>query len=437
MSKTRLSKLLMVFLLIIASAALLLAIYSLPPVHERLYWRVSILRSEIYYFFNPPGATAFSPGQQAEMEEIIQITATATVLEPTATLEPTVTPTNFVSPTPTQTATPTPSPTPLPNNAELDSVSYESQSFNNCGPANLSMALSYWGWDGSQVKTAAWLRPNLRDRNVMPYEMVSFVKQETDLHAILRHGGDLEMIKSFIAAEFPVLIERGYELEATRHGWMGHYGVVTAYDDNTQTFTVLDSYYEPNSVITYQKLERQWQAFNYLYIIIYPPERESEVFSILGPHADETYNYQYAAEKAQQEITDMQGRNLFFAWFNYGTSLVNLLDYYGAAQAYDRAFQIQEEGFEELNPWRMMWYQTGPYFAYFYTGRYQDVINLANYTFDQSDEPAIEESWVWRGRARLALGDQAGAIADFREALRWHPGWWVAEDELRRLGVEP
>jgi len=52
-----------------------------------------------------------------------------------------------------------------------------------------------------------------------------------------------------------------------------------------------------------------------------------------------------------------------------------------------------------------------------------------------SAEPAIEETWVWRGRARLALGDTNGAINDFREALKWHPNWWVAKNELQSLGI--
>ena len=33
---------------------------------------------------------------------------------------------------------------------------------------------------------------------------------------------------------------------------------------------------------------------------------------------------------------------------------------------------------------RMMWYQTGPYFAYYYSARYQDVINLANTTLNDT-----------------------------------------------------
>ncbi len=58
------------------------------------------------------------------------------------------------------------------------------------------------------------------------------------------------------------------------------------------------------------------------------------------------------------------------------------------------------------------------------------MINLANKTFDDSSEPAIEESWVWRGRAKAMLGDIDGAIEDFETALEWHPGWWVARSEL-------
>jgi len=62
---------------------------------------------------------------------------------------------------------------------------------------------------------------------------------------------------------------------------------------------------------------------------------------------------------------------------------------------------------------------------------------LANQTLSYSFEPAIEETWIWRGRAKLMLGEQAEAISDFREALKWHPDWWVAIQELQNLGVTP
>jgi len=436
MPEKKLNKILKIFLLIIGVIGLMVAFYFLPPVHERLSWRIANLRASIFYFFNPPDEVAFSPAQQAEMEAIVRQTQTAMAPTPTQTIEPGITPTNFISPTPTQTPSPTPSPTPIPDSVRLEGVVHEFQKFNNCGPANLSMALSYWGWEGDQRDTAAWLKPMQEDRNVMPYEMVDYVRTQTNFNAILRSGGDLEMIKKFVAAGFPVIIEKGFEEEVEQKAWMGHYGVLTAYDEDKETFLIQDSYVAENYSNPYEKVERHWRSFNYVYVVIYPPEREQEIFDILGPHVDETYNYQHAAQKAVEETYQLEGRELFFAWFNYGTSLTNLGDYYGAAKAYDQAYEIYADLYPK--PWRITWYQTGPYFAYYYTGRYQDVIDLADITISYvSNQPAIEESWVWRGRARVALGDIEGAIEDFREALKWHPGWWVAETELQNLGVVP
>ncbi len=436
MPKKKLNKILMIFLIAFGAFALMLAIYFLPPVHDRLSWRIANLRSRIFYYFNPPDEVAFSPAQQAEMEAIVRQTETAMAPTPTSTLEPSVAPTNFISPTPTLTPSPTATPTPLPDSVRLEGVVHEYQKFNNCGPANLSMALSYWGWEGDQRDTAAWLKPMQEDRNVMPYEMADYVRTHTSFGVVVRSGGDLEIVKRFVAAGFPVILEKGFEEEVEQKAWMGHYGLITAYDEEKGTFLIQDSYVGENYSNPYEKVERHWRAFNYLYMVIYPPEREQEVFDILGPHLDETYNYQHAAQKAVEETYQLSGRELFFAWFNYGTSLMNLGDYYGSAKAYDQAYEVYADLLPK--PWRITWYQTGPYFAYYYTGRYQDVIDLADITISYvSNQPAIEESWVWRGRAKVALGDIEGGIEDFREALKWHPDWWVAEVELQSLGVTP
>ena len=90
---------------------------------------------------------------------------------------------------------------------------YEYQKFNNCGPANLAFALSFWGWKGSQMDTRAYLRPDqaVDDKNVNPSEMVDYVVSQTAYKALARMGGDLSLLKALIAAGFPVLIEKGHE----------------------------------------------------------------------------------------------------------------------------------------------------------------------------------------------------------------------------------
>ncbi len=408
------------------------ALYYLPPIHERLAWRIDNIKSQIIYAINPPEQAVFVPKEQVASIVRATLQALTPTSSPSSTATPTVPgPTSTPAPSPTATFTPT----PIPQSVKLTGIIHEYQKWNNCGPANLSMALSYWGWRGDQRDTAAYLKPNERDKNVMPYEMEAFVEEKTSLKAIVRVGGDLELLKRFIAAGFPVLVEKGFEVPG--HGWMGHYEVLSGYDDTKSRLTAQDSYIMPDLPVPYDELEAFWRNFDDIYLVIYPPERETEVLAILGPQVDEVYNYRYAAQKASDDIATLTGRDLYFAWYNRGTNLVKLQDYAGAAEAYDQAFTLYPTIPENMRPWRMLWYQTGPYFAYFFTGRYQDVINLATETIIHSSEPAIEESFYWRARAKAALGDTAGAVDDLRESLKWHPDFAPSLEQLQLMGVEP
>jgi tetratricopeptide (TPR) repeat protein len=202
-------------------------------------------------------------------------------------------------------------------------------------------------------------------------------------------------------------------------------------------FTVQDSYRGPDKLISYDNLQTYWRHFNYLFLVIYPPGRETEVLTLLGPYVDETYAQQYAAQKASNEIFSSTGRPQFFAWFNRATNLMLLQDYGGAAAAYDEAFQVYNDLDPEIRPWRIIWYQTGPYWAYFYTGRYYDVINLATLTLENMSEKVLEESYYWRALAKEALGDIDGAINDLRTSVSVHPDWEPGLIHLERLGAVP
>jgi Peptidase_C39 like family/Tetratricopeptide repeat len=420
---------------------LVVAGYNVPFVHEHLSWRVDNLYARIQYAIHPPEQAVFLPQEQDLVNQIVQATLTAAVptviASPTSTLAPTPTHSG-ITPTPAITGTSTPQPTAIPASVRLRGIVHEYQKWNNCGPANMAMALSFWAWKGDQLDIATVVKPNPRDKNVMPYEMADFVNANTSLRAVVRVGGDLDTLKRLTAAGFPVLIEKGFE-GAGFDGWMGHYEVVSGYDDAKSAFWVYDSYVGPDTdfTIPYSEVLFHWQAFNYIYVVIYPPEREQEVISLLGSQWDETSNNQYAAQISSDEIYSMSGRQLYFAWYNRGTNLVRLQDYAGAAAAYDEAFAIYPSIPENKRPWRMLWYQTGPYFAYYYSGRYYDVINLATITLDAATEPALEESYYWRGMANLALGATDSAIADFQSSLQWHPGFEPSTAQLQALGVTP
>jgi hypothetical protein len=432
-------------LTIIVGLPLLVGFYFLPPIHSRLAWRLDTLRAQVYYFINPPDKVVFVPvGQEA------------TLPAPTATPTPSLTPT----PQPTDpaiTATPSPIPTttstPGPQAVSLPGVIYVDQHnrWNYCGPANLSMALNFWGWKGNRDDIAKVIKPGENDpsksfidrgktdRNVMPYEMSNFVQDQTDFNIVVRYGGDMDLIKRFIAAGFPVLIEKGYyERDYTgKISWMGHYLFVTGYDDDRGGFIVQDAYLVPgkNLLSPYQEFQDGWRSFDYVFMVVYPPDHETDIYGILGQWGDPAWANQHALDIANQESEKLTDMDLFFSWFNKGTSYTNLTQYSEAALAYDKAFQIYANlpDNDKQRPYRMMWYQTGPYKAYYFTGRYQDVINLADTTLESISDPVLEESLYWRGMASQALGDKASALEDFRRAVYLNKNFGPALDALSKL----
>lgn len=407
-------------------------VYYLPPVYERMAWRVAGLRANIVYALNPPEEAVFLPDEAAQMEAIVQATLqamnTATAAVPSATFE--------ILDTPEATETLTPIPTSLPTSVELGGVLHQYQRWNNCGPATLSMGLSYWGWTGTQYITAEFLKPNDRDVNVMPYEMAAYVEQETELHAIVRVGGDLDLIKKLIANGFPVLLEKGFE-QANFSGWMGHYSLITGYDDQAQLFNSQDSFNGDDFKITYARVQKDWQAFNYTFILIYSSDRESDAMAALGLWADEAWAVDHALEIANLQTENNSGRELYFAWYNKGTNHNTRREYADAAFAYDFSFVLYSQLAEEIRPWRMLWYQTGPYKAYYNTGRYQDVINLVNTTLFIMSEQVLEESFYWRGLSREALGNLDGAISDYRLSVQLNANFSFGYAALNRLGASP
>lgn len=401
----------------------LVGIYSLPPVNERLAWRVASLQADIVYTLNPPEEAVFLPEEQpngSAQAEVQGVTATPTDVEsqPESTDEP------------LSTVSPTLMPTALPTAANLEGVVHQYQKWNNCGPATLSMALSFWGWEGTQYDTAMYLKPNPGDVNVMPFEMTGYVEDLTEMRAVIRVGGELELLKKMVANGYPVIVEKGTEYT---DGWVGHYALVTGYDDSREMFATQDSLVGFEFEVPYELLFNNWRVFNYTFIILYPSENEEEVMALLGTWEDEAWAVEHALEMAARDIQAEEGRPLYFAWFNKGSNHVLRGEYEQAAFAYDIAFVLYSQLPVDERPWRMMWYQTGPYEAYYQAGRYNDVINLANTTLWAAAREVMEESYYWRGMAKEALGDIVGARSDYRKSVDMNPNFGVGIEALGRL----
>lgn len=412
-------------------------LYRVPVVNERLAWRFENLRISLLRILRPPEQQVFVPQAADELPDPAVLILTPTWMPAGMTATPLGQDTTAPQASPTSEPVQA-SPTPLPVRVILEGVRHEYQKFNNCGPATLAMALSYWGWQGDQLTTRAALRPNharVDDKNVNPWEMVAFSNQQPGLRALMGVGGELELLKGLVSAGFPVIIEIG--IQPQPKDWMGHYLLISGYDDAKEQLITQDSLSGSNLPVNYAQLEDGWRGFNDAYVVVYPQVREGQIREILGEQFEQENQLVKATEKASLEIPQLEGRDQFFAWYNLGSSLTALGNYADAAKAYDRAFEIYATIPEQDRPWRMVWYQSGALEAYYHTARYQDVITLGNQTLDSAGGPVLEEVFYWLGRAREATGDLEKAIYDYGKAVEINPDSTPARQELERLGVSP
>lgn len=398
-------------------AALLIVgvlLYQVPGINTRLNWRMDIARTYIRNVINPVG----------QMPTPLPQPAAAVTLVPTQT--PTEQPTqqNIATDSPGPTPTQTPTPTALPQLVNLGSPSWEKQTPNNCGPATLSLYLRSHNWEGRQEDISDLLKPLTADRNVNVEELIYFVRTQAGwLNAEFRVGGDIKLMKSFLAAGLPVVIEEGELLDGqywpNDDQWAGHYLLLTGYDDATQTFIAQDTFRSPDRNVPYESVLENWQAFNYVYLLVFRPDQTELVKSILGEDWDVDTNRQKALDLAQSQT--VQDPDDAFAWFNLGSNQVYFERYSEAAQAYDTARQIGL-------PQRMMRYQFGPYFAYFFSGRNDDLLVLADYALQRT--PNSEESLLWRGWGKYRAGETSEAMQDFQTALEMNPFYQDAQYAL-------
>ncbi len=394
----------------ILSGLLVLAIliYLIPWVKLRVDWRVDVAHTYVRSLLQPAGAL---PAPEVHVTQGESTAPSFTALPPTATPEA--------------------SPTPLPASVQLPAPAYQAQTPNNCGPATLALYLRFYGWEGTQADISDQIKPVTADRNVNPDELLYYTHNWTGwLQSIFRVGGNVDLIEQFMAAGIPVMVEKGnlimIDYWVKDDHWSGHYALVTGYDDATQNFTMQDSYVGPDQKISYAQFDEYWQQFNRVYILIYLPDQEETVKTILGDSWGEAANRQLALETAQAE-TQADPQNPY-AWFNLGMNQ-NYFEQYGAAAfSFDQARQIGL-------PMRMLRYQFGPFIAYFNAGRLDDLDELVAYGLQIT--PNSEETLLWKGWSLYKRGDINGAIEQFQLAQKANPNSNLVAQAFKYIQANP
>jgi len=283
--------------------------------------------------------------------------------------------------------------------------------------------LHLYGWEGNQKDISDLVKPIVGDRNVNPEELRYYVRTQAGwLNMEYRVGGNIETLKRLIATNYPVMVESVTSLDPNDalgpndDLWAAHYLLLTGHDDAAQEFTIQDSYHGADLTISYSELQEQWHAFNNLYIVIYFPQFEDEMKTVLASNWDANANRLNGLAESQTAVESQPEDS--FAWFNLGSNLTYFERYEEAASAFDKA---RELGL----PLRMFRYQFSPFLAYFHSNRNEDLLDLAQYALKVTDKS--EEAWLWYGYGLYRKGDNEGARKAWLRALEINPNFFESQ----------
>jgi hypothetical protein len=309
----------------------------------------------------------------------------------------------------------------LPSKALLnDGGYYVTQTFNNCGPAALSIDLSFYGVHVDQQTLADALRPTNNttgkdDDKSTPPDEIAGQAETYGLVAYSRPNGNIDLLKRLIAAGFPVMTRT---LLNTSEDF-AHYRVIKGYDDTKGELTDEDGFQGENVTFSYNDFLAIWKPFNYEYIVFAPPDKQTEVESILGDDVDATTAWKEAAQTASRAVAaDPKDASVQFD--------LSVADYYISDYADSvRAFEAAQPSLSE----HALWYQIEPIESYYELGDYDKVFSLAKSILSDNN-PAYPELYVIEGESYLKEGDRASAKTAFETALQYNKNLKSAQDGL-------
>lgn len=297
------------------------------------------------------------------------------------------------------------------------------QTFNNCGPASLSMALRFYGIVKSQQELGAELRPyqvasgDNDDKSVTLEELAEKSKEYgfTPYH---RPNGDIEKIKLFITYDMPVITRTWLKEDDD----IGHYRVVKGYDLNTQELIQDDSYQNKNLRFGYGEFDKIWDKFNYEYLVLVPKDKVEIAEAILGQEADQKKAWEKAVElsrkKLQQNSDDVDAR------FNLSVALYKIGRYQESVDEFEKV--------ENKLSFRTLWYQIEPIKAYYELGDFPRVFQITDRILNNHNR-AFSELYLIRGDIYKKQGKNDLAKQEYEKAVLYNRNLKAAQEKLLSL----
>lgn len=322
-----------------------------------------------------------------------------------------------------------PSPTPRitletpPTQKVLSNEYHIFQTFNNCGPASLSMTLSYYGISETQEALGQKLRPYQvadGDNDDKSVTLAEIAEKSKDYSLIPYHrpNGTVDTLKLFIAYDMPILVRTWTQIDED----IGHFRVIKGYDDIRKIIIQDDSLQGKNLEFSYSEFDLLWEKFNYEFLVLVPSEKAKIAERILKENTDYRTAWKHAVQASQEKLTadptDLYSR------FNLSVAFFNIRDYRGSVTEFEKV--------ENLLPFRTLWYQIEPIEAYFELGNYDRVFQITDKILNNHNR-AFSELYILRGKVYQKQGNTAAARVEFEKAVLYNQNLKEAQEALAAL----
>lgn len=163
----------------------------------------------------------------------------------------------------------------LPVRTYLQGLSFDFQTYNNCGPSALSSVLGFYrvhiGQDVIQRTT----------RTGDAFMQISAIAPELarfKLKTIAVRQGQPAQVKRLLSLGIPVIVLQWFD----RPGHINHFRVVRGYDDQARVFWVSDSMVGPLAYLSYHSFEVLWNTQARQMFPVYPEGYDAVVRKLIG-----------------------------------------------------------------------------------------------------------------------------------------------------------
>lgn len=214
-------------------------------------------------------------------------------------------------------------------------MSHVWQSMNNCGPAAVVMALSTFGISASQETARLALRGPDLNRGMGPGPVDPWVKETFGLRSMYRTNGTNDLMKKLVTNGFAPMVTQW--MEDPWKSRISHWRTVRGYDDARKVFYVNDSMLGRGVPLTYDWFATNWQPFSYRYMVLYRPDDEPLLRSIIGDDWNDSRNRRNFYERTRAEALQ---QNTSAAWLAFGEAAYQYGQFAEAVGAFEKGIAI-------------------------------------------------------------------------------------------------